>query len=267
MKSFNRLLSAVTLFACMFGAVALAAQDTDKAKEPRFRALVLGEHDGHGPFVDAALEWLKPFAEEHNFAYDVYEHPKDFNKEFLSKYQVFIQLNHPPYRFTGEEKAAFEDYIEEGRGGWVGMHHATLLGDFDNFEMWNWFSQYMGGIQFKSYIPKRVSGTVHVEAPDHPCFKGVAPEFVIDEEEWYTFDNNPRPNVHVLANVDEASYKPAENVKNVLMGDHPVVWSNEKMKARNVYFLMGHHPSLMKNENFVKLLGNSILWAAEKPQK
>jgi type 1 glutamine amidotransferase len=125
----------------------------------------------------------------------------------------------------------------------------------------------MGGIKFKNYIAKRVSGTVHVEAADHPAFQGVAPDFVIDEEEWYTFDKNPRPNVHVLANVDEASYTPEANVNNVTMGDHPVVWSNEKMKARNIYFLMGHHPSLMKNENFVKLLGNSILWCAEKNQK
>ena len=27
--------------------------------------------------------------------------------------------------------------------------------------------------------------------------------FVVPDDEWYTYDKSPRPNVHVLANVDE----------------------------------------------------------------
>ena len=38
--------------------------------------------------------------------------------------QLFIQLNYPPYRWNDESKAAFQDYIEQGRGGWIGFHHA-----------------------------------------------------------------------------------------------------------------------------------------------
>lgn len=45
-------------------------------------------------------------------------------------------------------------------------------------------------------------------------------------------------------------------------GRHPVIWSNEKMIARDIYIRMGHHPSLLKNENYTTLLKNSILWAA-----
>ena len=41
-------------------------------------------------------------------------------------------------------KAAFEKYIEEGRGGWIGFHHASLLGEFDGYQIWDWFSQFMG---------------------------------------------------------------------------------------------------------------------------
>ncbi|WP_035602219.1 ThuA domain-containing protein [Haloferula sp. BvORR071] len=232
---------------------------------PRFRAVVLAEKDdNHGPFVTAALDWLKTTAAKENFAYDVFEEPKGFNKGLFAKYQLVIQLNYPPYRWSDEAKAAFEDYIENGRGGWVGLHHATLLGEFDGYPMWPWFSDFMGGIRFKSYIAKRASGTVEVEAADHPCFKGLPKTFTIDEEEWYTYDKNPRPKVLVLAKVDEASYKPDSEVK---MGDHPVVWSNPKMKARNVYIQMGHHPSLIQNENYTALLRNSILWAATGAEK
>ena len=70
---------------------------------------------------------------------------------------------------------------------------------------------------------------------------------------------SPRPNVHVLANVGESSYQPSSDIK---MGDHPVIWTNEKVKARNVYIQMGHHPTLPDNDNYKILLRNSILWAA-----
>lgn len=233
---------------------AFAQEDTN-----RFHALVLAERgDQHEAFVVAALEWLKDTAARDHFAMDVFENPNQFTKGFLAKYQVIIQLNYPPYRWSDEAKAAFQDYIAQGRGGWVGLHHATLLGEFDGYPMWPWFSDFMGGIRFKSYIAKRVAGTVVVEDASHPCLKGLPSTFVVKEEEWYTYDKDPRPNVHVLAHVDESSYEPSSDIK---MGDHPVIWTNEKMKARNIYILMGHHPSLFTNDSYKTLLRNAILWA------
>jgi type 1 glutamine amidotransferase len=226
----------------------------------RFHALVLAERgDQHEAFVAAALVWLKTIASQDHFSLDVFENPDKFTKPFLAKYQVIIQLNYPPYRWSNEAKAAFVDYIENGRGGWVGFHHATLLGEFDGYPMWPWFSDFMGGIRFKNYIARRVSGTVVVEDSAHPCMQGLPSTFVVNEEEWYTFDKDPRPNVHVLAHVDEASYTPPSDIK---MGDHPVIWTNEKMKARNIYILMGHHPTLFGNEAYKTLVHNSILWVA-----
>jgi len=231
-----------------------------QTNEIRFHALVLAERgDQHEPFVAAALPWLNSMATNEHFTLDVFENPDRITPSFLTNYQLIIQLNYPPYHWSDEAKAAFQDYIEQGRGGWVGLHHATLLGEFDGFHLWPWFSDFMGGIRFKNYIAKRASGTVVVEDPAHPAMKGLPPTFNIDEEEWYTYDQDPRPNVHVLAHVDEASYQPPSNIK---MGDHPVIWTNEKMKARNIYIQMGHHPTLLKNENFKRLLQNAILWAA-----
>jgi uncharacterized protein len=65
----------------------------------------------------------------------------------------------------------------------------------------------------------------------------------------------------VLASVDESTYQPDSKIK---MGDHPVVWINEKMKARNVYFLIGHDGSLLTNEEFKTMVSNAIFWAAGK---
>ncbi len=114
--------------------------------------------------------------------------------------------------------------------------------------------------RLKTYIAERASRQVHVEDKKHPVMKGLPASFTIPDDEWYTFDKNPRPNVKVLANVDENSYNPPSGIK---MGDHPVIWTNEKMKARNVYFLMGHHANLLKSEEFKKMFGNAILWAAD----
>ena len=225
-----------------------------------FKALVLTENGGdHEGFVIAALKWLKGLAAEKNFEITVIHDTRKINDEFLKNYSVFIQLNYPPYMWTDTAKAAFMKYIEEGRGGWVGFHHATLLGEFDGYPMWDWFSGFMGDIQFKDYIPGKAAGLVHVEDSGHPVMKNVPPGFIVTEEEWYTFNKNPRPNVHVLATVDESSYQPGSSVK---MGDHPVVWTNESMKARNAYFLMGHDSSLLKNDAFKTMVSNAILWAA-----
>ncbi|MBB5635188.1 type 1 glutamine amidotransferase [Pedobacter cryoconitis] len=230
------------------------------AKAPAFKALVLTERGGlHEGFVVAALDWLHIFAAKNNIEITVINDTKAIDEAYLSKYKLFIQLNYPPYTWTDQAKAAFEKYIEQGKGGWVGFHHATLLGEFDGYPMWNWFSDFMGGIRFKNYIAGLASGKVYVEDKTHPVMKGLPASFTVTNDEWYTFDKNPRPNVKVLASVDESSYQPASAIK---MGDHPVIWMNEKMKARNVYFLIGHHADLLKSNEFKKMFGNAILWAA-----
>lgn len=242
--------------------VCFTASAGAQEKSPQFRVIALAEHGGiHQPFVDAARIWLGKLAAENNFTIDYIENTEKINDEFLSNYSLFIQLNYPPYMWTDTAKAAFIKYIEEGRGGWIGFHHATLLGEFDGYPMWLWFSQFMGEIRFKNYIATFVTGTVTVEDKNHPSMKGVKSPFVIENEEFYTYDKSPRPNVHVLASVDENTYTPTTDIK---MGDHPVIWTNEHVKARNIYIFMGHHPELFQNAAFVQIFRNSIFWAAGK---
>ena len=171
------------------------------------------------------------------------------------------QLDFPPYTWPKEAEDAFVKYIEEGRGGWIGFHHATLLGEFDGYPMWQWFSDFMGGVRFKNYIAPLADGTLIVEDKQHPVMKDVPASFVVPDDEWYTYDKSPRPNVHVLANVDESSYTPASDIK---MGDHPVVWVNESKKARNVYFQIGHSSKLYETEGFTTMFRNAINWTLER---
>jgi hypothetical protein len=142
-----------------------------------------------------------------------------------------------------------------------GFHHAALLGQFDGFPMWQWFSVFMGDIIYKNYIPTFASATVKIEDALHPVMKNLPSSFKIDKEEWYTFNKSPRPNVQVIASVDESSYEPGTDIK---MGDHPVIWTNLNFKARNLYVFMGHAPELFNNIYYTTIFRNAIFWAAAK---
>jgi hypothetical protein len=241
------------------GAGSVAAAQSQHV-EPKFRVVALAEKGGiHKPYVDAAKIWLQSESIRDDFSIDYIEDTSRIDDAFLSRYQLFIQLNYPPYGWTPAATSAFEKYIDEGRGGWIGFHHATLLGHFDGFGLWDWFSHFMGGIQYKDYIATFATATVDVEDRSSPVMKGLGLSFQIHNEEWYTYERSPRPNVHVLASVDENTYQPDSKLK---MGDHPVVWTNEHVKARNVYIFMGHHPELFQNPAYTRLFHNAILWAA-----
>ncbi|MCO5946688.1 ThuA domain-containing protein [Mucilaginibacter flavidus] len=47
------------------------------------------------------------------------------------------------------------------------------------------------------------------------------------------------------------------------MGDHPVMWTNEHMKAKNIYIAMGHFPQLFEDANYTKLVRNAIFCAVK----
>jgi type 1 glutamine amidotransferase len=240
-----------------------AAMGVPHVSTPRFHVIALAEANSiHRPFVDAAKIWLQKQAAENDFSIEFIENTDKIDDAFLARFQVFVQLDYPPYGWTPKAVAAFTKYIEEGRGGWIGFHHATLLGEFDGYPMWPWFSQFMGGIRFKDYIPKFATATVIVEDHSHPVLAGLPSSFAVEQEEWYRYDRSPRPNVHVLAHVDESTYAPDTPIK--MGGDHPVIWTNEHMKARNVYIFMGHHPELFQNSAFTSIFHNAILWAAHQ---
>ncbi len=231
-------------------------------KPHKAKVLVLTERGGqHGGFTDAGLKWLAAEGAKGNFSITEINNARNITEAYLSQFSLVIQLDFPPYTWPKEAEDAFVKYIEEGRGGWIGFHHATLLGEFDGYPMWQWFSDFMGGVRFKNYIAPLADGTLIVEDKQHPVMKDVPASFVVPDDEWYTYDKSPRLNVHVLANVDESSYTPASDIK---MGDHPVVWVNESKKARNVYFQIGHSSKLYETEGFTTMFRNAINWTLER---
>jgi len=247
------------LFLSLVCICALMAQ----TKAPRFKVLALYENGGHHiEYSKVAKVWLDKLAADSNFTIDYIQNTDSIDDKYLAKYQLFIQLDYPPYAWKDKAVTAFQNYITEGRGGWIGFHHATLLGEFDGYQMWDWFHHFMGDIRYKNYIATFAKATVDIEDKRHPVMKGVSPKFTVEKEEWYTYDKSPRPNVHVLATVDESSYVPNSDIK--MGGDHPVVWTNPNYKARNIYIFMGHSPILFQSKDYRTLFTNAIFWASGK---
>ena len=142
---------------------------------PKFRVLVLAERgDQHEAFVVAALAWLKSRSSAEHFQFDIFEAPVGFDNQLLAKYQVFIQLNYPPYRWSDEAQAAFVDYIEQRArrlGRTSSRHVAGRVRRISHVAL-------VFGIHGRHSVQelhrlKRVSGNVNVEARSHPCFKGL----------------------------------------------------------------------------------------------
>jgi hypothetical protein len=237
---------------------------TGQHKVQGFRVLAISEKGGHHIlYSQAARQWLDKLASDSGFIIDYIQETGTIDENLLAKYQLFIQLDYPPYGWKSTAVNAFEKFITEGKIGWIGFHHASLLGEFDGTQIWQWFSRFLGDIRFVNYIKDFANATVRLESKDHPVMAGVPSSFIIEKDEWYIYNKSPRPSVQVLANVDEESYSPSSRIR---MGDHPVIWTNTQYKARNVYIFMGHDPGLFSNNNYTTIFRNAIFWAAGKNQ-
>src|SRR4051812_18754531 len=114
---------------CFLAVITASAQ-----KAPRFKVIALYENGGHHiEYSKMAKVWLNRLAADSDFSVDYIQSTDAIDSAFLSKYQLFIQMDYPPYAWKEKAVKAFEKYIDEGKGGWIGFHHATLLGEFDGY--------------------------------------------------------------------------------------------------------------------------------------
>ena len=175
---------------------------------------------------------------ENNFEIDISNDTALINDRNLAEYQVFIALQQAPFDMSPAQQQSVQRFIEQGKG-WVGIHAGGLTGNFfkgADKPYWQWFEDFMGGIVYSPH-PAFQRGMLIVEDPNHPITQNLPSQFEVADE-WYEFNKSPRPNVHVLIRADETSYH-----QNKPMGDHPIVWVNEKFN-RMIYIGIGHDPYL-----------------------
>ncbi|WP_114938040.1 ThuA domain-containing protein [Mucilaginibacter endophyticus] len=229
------------------------------AQPYKFKALVvISRSDDHIKMMTAAKPLFEKLGKDNQFKVDYTDDSSKINDGNLKNYQVFVMMQLAPFDISNTQQAALQKFVEQGKG-WVGIHAAGLTGtEFlaKNTKYWQWFEDFMGGVVYSPH-PAYQRGTVIVEDHRHPATKNLPAKFEISDE-WYEFDKSPRPNVRVLATADELSFK-----QNKPMGDHPIIWTNEKYR-RMIYIGIGHDPSVFANQSYIALLRDAILWAGSK---
>jgi type 1 glutamine amidotransferase len=239
------------------GCASSAPATGSAGNHPAFNVLVVtSKAKDHQKMMAAAAPMLTMMATDNNFHVDITSDDTLITDENLAHYQVFVPLQEAPFDMTTVEQAALQRFIERG-GGWVGIHAAGLTGrQFIgvNTTYWSWFESFMGGVIYRPH-PAFQQGTLVIEDHTHPITKNLPDKMVISDE-WYEFNESPRPRMRVLAHADETTYK-----QNKPMGDHPMIWINEHYR-RMVYIAIGHDASLCVNRDFQVLVRDAILWAA-----
>jgi uncharacterized protein len=166
----------------------------------------------------------------------------------LAQYNVlFFALTSGELAFTADQKQAIVAFVSEGKG-FIGVHSAT-----DTLYEWPDYGRIVGAY-FKEH-PWTQQGTVIVEDQAHPAAAGIGERFSLTEE-FYTFRENPRPQVHVLLRLDPASVGAT--------GDYPLAWAHSFGSGRAYYNALGHFAATWNDPRFQRQLVGAIRWTASR---
>ena len=166
----------------------------------------------------------------------------------LADYDVlFFALTSGELPLTDQQKAAVLGFVAGGKG-FLGAHSAT-----DTLYGWPEYGALIGAY-FKEH-PWTGPATVIVENSSHPSTMGLGDRFTLTEE-FYTFRENPRPNVQVLLRLDAASVGAA--------GDYPLAWSRMSGGGRVYYNALGHFAETWRDTRFQSQLAGAIRWTAKR---
>ncbi len=213
--------------------------------------------------IPAGISCLKALADKNNWRMTATENAAVFSDTELAEYDVCIFVMTTGNVLDEKEQDAFVRFIRSGKG-FVGIHSATIT---ENDSPW-----FVGlvGAKFIGHPPSQ-RGRLIVEDRDHLSIPATMPREWTREDEWYSFDRNPREKARVLVSIDESSYDVDDNqwfpgIKQ-RMGDHPLVWCHEYDGGRAFQTALGHTEESYADPIFVAHLEGAIRWAAKENQE
>lgn len=195
---------------------------------------------------------IQELGAENHFKVDATEDASCFTPKNLAKYQVVIFLSTSGNILDEKQQVAFRNFIEQGGG--LAAIHAAVAGDVATEGKWPWYGEALCA-RFTNHSAI-VQATVNVEDRKHPSTAPL-PEHWVRKDEWYNFIATPRDQAHVLASLDETTYKGGT------MGqDHPIAWCKQVGKGRIWYTALGHTEASFTEPLFLKHLLGGIQAAA-----
>jgi type 1 glutamine amidotransferase len=157
---------------------------------------------------------------------DATEDAGTFTDAGLAPYAAVVFLITTGDVLDDGQQAAFERYVRAGHG-WVGVHSAA-----DTEYDWSWYGGLVGAY-FRSH-PAIQAATIDVVDPRTVSTRALPARWTRTDE-WYNFQSDPRPAVHVLATLDESTYDGGD-----MGADHPIAWWHDYDGGRAWYTAGGH---------------------------
>jgi uncharacterized protein len=221
----------------------------------------------HGESIEEGKKTFKELAEKNDwFVYET-EEGGAFNSSQLPQFDVVIFNNSTGRVLNDEQQKALEEYVEQG-GALVGIHGAG-----DDSHHWDWYETNLMGSKFSHHPIDPQLQEVDVilnSVPDSLIAEGL-PSAWKHTDEWYVFFEHPKTkNFNVLYSFDGDKINPSGNMlwmtdKNFGMGnDHPVAWYRKTGNGKTFYTSIGHNATAWKQDGFVRMLENVVLWAKNK---
>src|SRR5579872_3399142 len=233
------MLSVAMAFACVVPA---------PAPEPQRSILAFSKTAGYRhdsiPYARKAIldmaterKWSVTFTEDAGFIEP--NHLKGFDAVvFISTTGTILDKN---------QQRALQGFIHGG-GGFVGIHAAA-----DSEYDWPWYRDLVGAWFLQH--PAQADALVKIEDTTDSATAHL-PNPWKRHDEWYDYRVNPRPNVHVLASLDQTSYPGSK-----MGADHPIMWRHEFEGGRSWYTGMGHTIESYSDPLYLKMLAAGIEWA------
>jgi len=198
--------------------------------------------------IPAGVQGLSKLAADRGWQLTATEDATQFSDAGLAGYSAVIFLSTTGDVLDDAQQAAFERFIRSGKG-FIGIHSAT-----DTEYDWAWYGGLVGAY-FREH-PTIQAANVDVEDTANSATAAL-PNPWRRTDEWYSFQSNPRPNVHVLLSLDESSYSPGTSAMN---GDHPIAWCHEYDGGRAFYTALGHTSESFSDPLFMGQLAGAVTW-------
>ncbi|MFP4289017.1 MAG: ThuA domain-containing protein [Bacteroidales bacterium] len=213
--------------------------------------------------IPVAVEAMQKMADANNWLLLHTEDSLYFSEGNLDTLDLVIFLQTTGDIFDEAQQHDIQKYVENG-GGLLTIHSGTVTEND-----WDWFME-MIGAKFVGHPPVQ-QGKLIVEDCSHPTTSFLPDSIWVIEDEWYSFDRNPRQDVNVLISIDESSYDVDDNKwfdgANQRMGDHPMVWYRYAGKGRVYQTALGHPEELYSDSLFLRHIREAILWTAARNEK
>ena len=212
----------------------------------------------HVDAIPAANTMFQEFADELKWSIHFTENAAVHSSELLKRYDLVVWSNVSGDVLTEDQRVAFQAYLEGG-GKVLGIHGT---GGSPLYE-WEWYPKEFIRAQFIAHpaVPQFQDAALEIEDTAHPAMKHL-PERWDFHDEWYSFQASPRERVHVLATLDEDSYRPslAGPFGDLRMGDHPIIWHHKVGEGTVFYSALGHKAEAYADDPHREMLKQACVW-------